>query len=186
MKRFVFCLGKSQCRGDVNNVLLISMMYSSIVQSCEGCLKENKSKLNNEETWWIQDECQACIQLLPYLLWGNQRLVEKNSTYYNNKRKAPHVHFPKGMEIRHPGWKKTAKALSDKSNGCCCWIEIHWITKCRLEMQNLPSCLFHHCAALYGSSSSLPLPCSPLLPITPLLPNTTSTLPYPLKEYCTH
>ena len=132
------------------------------------------------KTWWIQDECQACVRL-PCFLWGNQR---RTQSIVIIKRKAPHVHFPpKGMEIRHQGLAEK-KQLSDKSNGC--WIEIHWITKCTGWKCKKPAraAFFHHCAALYGSSSkaSLFFPSSSSSSSLP----TSSTLPYPLKEYCTH
>lgn len=65
---------------------------------------------------------------------------------------------------------ETAKALSDKSNGCCCWIKMHWLTK-QPGNASLPRFLFHHCAALYGSffqpPSSLSLPTTPSSPTPP-------------------
>lgn len=115
--------------GDINNVLLISKCIPAVPAILR--LKAVSRNIFPDRIMKASRIGVRTIFASPLLIQGNQKLAEKNPKYYGiiilkekktEKKKrstCPVVTF-KSMEMRCPAWSKIAKALSDKSNGCCC------------------------------------------------------------------
>lgn len=164
--------------GDINNVLVISKCIPAVP-----AILRLKAVSRNIFPEGIQDWCQDNICFPTSHPRKSKACWEKSKVlwHYNIKRKkkkkrsstCPVVTF-KSMEMRCPAWSKIAKALSDKSNGCCCWIKIHWVPKCSLEIQACQDAFF-----------IIVLPSTGLLPASLFPPPITLPSSSPLLLYIT-
>ncbi len=144
-------------------------------------------RLNNEETWWIQHECQAnvCIPLFSEEIksWLRRNPKHHGAMVMEEKLDMSSCDFQKhGNKMPSLGGKQRKLWLT---NQMAVAVELKYTDlQSRLKMQACQDAFFIIVLPSTGLFSCLPLPFpSPSLP--PPHP-TSSTLPYPLKEYCTH